>query len=60
MRDLIGKEKVFLRVEENNGETHDLSIQLAGADRVFERSPTTCEFSLLISVRMTIAPSRRC
>lgn len=47
IRTLVGEEKVFLRVEENNGESHDLSVRLAGADRVFDEIATTCGFSLL-------------
>lgn len=46
-RRLVGEERVFLRATENNGETHDLSIQIAGADRVFEEIAATCGFSLL-------------
>ena len=47
MIDLLNNEKLFLRLEENNGNTHDLSIQLAGSQEVFEALADACQVSLL-------------
>ena len=47
MRNLLGEEKVFLRLTENDGQNHDLSIRLAGAEEVFEDVASACQFSLL-------------
>ncbi len=47
MVDLFDQERLFLRLEENNGQTHDLSIQLAGANDVFEAVSEACQVSLL-------------
>jgi hypothetical protein len=47
IRDLRSAEKVFLRLVERNGKTHDLTIDLAGSKKVFEAMAATCKFSLI-------------
>lgn len=47
MISLLEEEKVFLRVEENNGQSHDLTVKLQGASSVFEAVADACKVSLL-------------
>lgn len=47
LRDLQDAEGVFLRLRETNGETHDLEIKLAGAEKAFTAVAEACQFSLL-------------
>lgn len=47
IRDLLSAEKVFLRLEERDGEQHDISIDLAGAEDVFAETARACQFSLI-------------
>lgn len=47
VRQLVGKDKVFLRLEGDRGKLHDLSIQMQGSQRVFDEVASACSFSLL-------------
>jgi len=47
IRDLRDAKKVFLRLAERNGETHSITIDLAGSTKVFEEVAQTCKFSLI-------------
>ena len=47
MRKLYGAEKAFLRLSEKGGETHSISIDLAGVDTVIDAAAVACGFSTL-------------
>lgn len=47
IRKLVGEEKVFMRLEGDRGQLHDLSLKMDGSERVFEEVAGACQFSLL-------------
>ncbi|MEQ5871592.1 peptidoglycan-binding protein [Sagittula sp. NFXS13] len=47
IRKLVGEEKIFLRLEGDRGQFHDLSLKMDGSERVFEEVAGACHFSLL-------------
>ena len=47
IRKLVGEGKVFMRLEGDRGQLHDLSLKLDGSERVFEEVAGACQFSLL-------------
>ncbi|WP_417673823.1 peptidoglycan-binding domain-containing protein [Roseibium sp.] len=47
MRDLKGKEKIFLRLQGDRGKQVDMNIKLAGVDTVLAEIANACQFSLL-------------
>lgn len=47
IRKLVGEEKVFMRLEGDRGQKHDLSLNMDGSDRVFDEVSGACQFSLL-------------
>jgi hypothetical protein len=44
---LLDEEKLFLRLEEKNGKSHDLTLKLHGTAEVLEAVADACQFSLL-------------
>lgn len=46
MRDLLDKEKIFIRVTENNGQNHDATLDLRGYKKVAEKVSAACKFPL--------------
>lgn len=47
IRKLVGEEKVFMRLEGDRGQLHDLSLKMDGSERVFDEVAGACQFSLL-------------
>ena len=47
IRKLVGEEKVFMRLEGDRGQMHDLSLKMDGSERVFDEVAGACQFSLL-------------
>ncbi|UWR29663.1 peptidoglycan-binding protein [Sulfitobacter sp. W002] len=47
MVSLMEEEKLFLRLEEKNGKSHDLTVKLEGAASVFKAVADACQVSLL-------------
>lgn len=47
IRKLAGEEKVFIRLEGDRGQLHDLSLKMDGSARVFDEVAGACQFSLL-------------
>jgi Putative peptidoglycan binding domain len=47
IRKLVGSEKVFMRLEGDRGQLHDLSLKMDGSERVFDEVASACQFSLL-------------
>lgn len=47
MANLLEEEQVFLRLEETNGKSHDLTVKLQGASSVFAAVADACKVSLL-------------
>lgn len=47
IRKLKGAKKLFLRLEDNNGQRHDAEFPMQGSDRVFSAVATACGFSLI-------------
>jgi len=47
IRQFMGEEKVFIRLEGDRGQLYDLSLQMEGSERVFNEVANACQFSLL-------------
>ncbi|MBU2998654.1 peptidoglycan-binding protein [Roseovarius nubinhibens] len=47
IRQLYDAEKLFVRLTEKNGKTHDATFQLAGGQAVFDAAAAACGFSTL-------------
>lgn len=47
MRELLDKEKIFIRVTERNGQNHDATLDLRGYKKVAEKVSGACRFPLI-------------